>query len=109
MHHDHFEKIYNKPEMKKIFKYFKAQNILISGLLKTMKPYNAMYDELKKRLIELDERFKDPLFMQEECIFLDDQPENVEGAQKNGIPAILVDNNYDLIYKKLQERNFITE
>lgn len=103
-----FEELYNKSESKPIFDHFRPENIIISGHIGMIKPYNSIYDKLKERLIELDERFADPEFMQKECIFLDDQQENVEAAIANGIPAVQVENlNYKKARQILQERDFI--
>ena len=39
----------------------------------------------------------------EECLFIDDRPENVEGAKKAGMQAVVFENNYDKIAEYIEK------
>lgn len=78
-----FNELYASEHGQKIFKYFKPENIIISGKCGIMKP--------KKEIFELIFRKYDlnPF----ECIFIDDQQENIKTAETFGISSILFDKN----------------
>lgn len=87
-----FSLLLKKEELEVIFKHFEPENIIVSGNYQTMKPHREIYEILKKRLVEIDERFSDPDFLKTNSLFLDDQKENVAGALKSGITAVQVPN-----------------
>jgi FMN phosphatase YigB (HAD superfamily) len=101
---DSFEELSNKPESRLIFDHIRdEQHLMISGRLGLLKPDPAIYQEVKRRLIALDERFKDPTFLATNCVFIDDQIENIIGARQAGITALwLADGNYERIREELQ-------
>lgn len=70
-----------RKEFKKEFEYF--DDVVISGDIGTVKPNNKAYEFVLKKL-ELQG------FKKEDCVFIDDQKENVDAANGLGITAILV-------------------
>lgn len=85
---DVFDELSKRPESNDIFQHITHENIIISGKIGMMKPYANIYEYLIQKLIMLDVRFADPLFLAQECIFIDDQWENVLAARKLGITSI---------------------
>lgn len=97
---DSFDALYAKKESQKIFKHITQENLIVSGHIGMMKPHANIYEYLKTKLVAMDARFADPFFLTQECIFIDDQIENVIAARKCGITSLwLSDGNY----KKLRE------
>lgn len=92
---DVFDELYKQPTCNILFQNFACENIIISGKIGMMKPYANIYEYLIQHLIKFDPRFTDPVFLAQECIFIDDQWENVLAARKCGITAIWFnDGNY---------------
>lgn len=73
-----FLELYNRRSTQTVFKYFKPENMYISGLIGYMKPDPRFYQYLLKEA-QLDPK---------ECIFIDDQAENICAARQCGIRAI---------------------
>ena len=96
---DAFDALYAKKESQKIFKHIAQENLIVSGHIGLMKPHADIYEYLKAKLIAMDERFADPVFLKQECIFIDDQIENIIAARKCGITALWLS---DGDYKKLR-------
>lgn len=104
-----FALLKEKPEMAEIFNFVKEEDILVSGKLGVMKPDSSIYGMLLARLVEIDRRFAEKDFLEKNCLFLDDQPENVSGAIANGVPSVLVKKkNYRPAVKLLEKRGFIS-
>lgn len=96
---DAFDALYEKKESQKIFKHIAPENLIVSGHIGLMKPHADIYEYLKAKLIAMDARFADPVFLTQECIFIDDQIENIIAARKCGITALWLS---DGDYKKLR-------
>lgn len=83
---DQFEPMFaSMKNQERIFKYFKLENIFVSAYLNLLKPHRDIYEYV----------FKTGNFDPKDCIFIDDDPQNIKGAQACGIPAkqtILVKN-----------------
>ncbi len=75
---DSFDLMYYDDSLRHIFRHFKKENIFISGFEKKVKPDPAFFHEL------LDKAKLNP----QECIFIDDQEENIHAARKLGMTAI---------------------
>lgn len=85
-----FDEIYNTNF--KLFKYFEPNKIYVSGAHGLVKPDNKFYQKL------LNDHKLDP----KECIFIDDQKENVDSAKNLGMNGIwLKDGNYQELRKEL--------
>jgi FMN phosphatase YigB (HAD superfamily) len=97
---DSFDALYAKKESQKIFKHIAEENLIVSGHVGLMKPHADIYEYLKAKLVAMDARFADPAFLTRECIFIDDQIENVIAARKSGITALWLS---DSDYKRLRE------
>lgn len=81
--------LYKRPE---VFKFFSSKNMEISGKVKNMKPYYSMFNNFMKK----------HNLKPEECIFIDDQEENVSSARTCGMKAIrVVNHNYEPVLKQL--------
>lgn len=63
---------------KKVFQYFKPENIVISSDIGLLKPDPKIYDHIIKKY-NLDPK---------ECTFIDDQKDNLKAAEKAGIKTI---------------------
>lgn len=95
--HLSFNKIYDLNP--KLFTYFKKENIFISGHLNLIKPNHNFYNHLLQTA-KLDPK---------DCVFIDDQEENIIAANKLGITSIwLKDNNYKELKKTLIKHGIIT-
>lgn len=100
---DCFDELYKKPESKAIFDHIPEENLMISGKMGLLKPDPAIYQEVKSRLMSMDERFADPIFLATNCVFIDDQMENILGARQAGITSLsLTDGDYNRIRKELE-------
>ena len=100
---DAFDALYKKPESQVIFDYVQPEHLMISGKMGMLKPEPAIYAHVKEKLIALDARFNDPCFLAENCVFIDDQIENIVGARKAGITSLwLSDGNYQRIRHELE-------
>lgn len=85
---DVFTELLKKPNSHTLFQHIAPEHRIISGNIGMMKPYANIYEYLIQKLIMLDIRFADPVFLAQECIFIDDQWENVLAARKLGITSI---------------------
>jgi FMN phosphatase YigB (HAD superfamily) len=94
-----FEKLYNSPQGKIIFEHFKFEDIVISGTIGLAKPdprcFHYLIDTYK--------------LIPQECIFIDDQLENIQAAQSCGMTAIHLKNkNYRDLKKFLSTNNILS-
>lgn len=94
---DAFQELYKKEEFNVIFKHIAPQDCIISGICKVMKPYKSIFDYLENFLTEHNLEI-------EECIFIDDQIENIEAARAYGLESIHFTGNYKKLKKQLKER-----
>jgi putative hydrolase of the HAD superfamily len=79
-------------KIKDLDKYFDGK--IISAEEQKVKPYDEIYNILLDRF-EL---------IPEECLFLDDKPENIEGAIRNKINGIVYDyNNHGKMLEELDK------
>lgn len=76
-------------QIKQLFAYFDPENIVISGNIGMIKPQPTIYNYIINKF-NLDPH---------NTIFIDDQAENVNAAQKWGMTGLLLENNN---YKKLK-------
>lgn len=89
-----FAYLYNKNTSRSVFKYFKPQNLYISGYLKDIKPQPSLFKYMIKRA-QLNPA---------DCIFIDDQLENVKTAESCGMTGIHVKNgDYQAVKVKLKK------
>ena len=84
-----FEIFYNSKNGQKLFKHFKPENIIISGNIGQIKPHTNTFEYVINQLHERNLVDKDNL--NHEVKFIDDQPENIEVANKLKIAGILFD------------------
>lgn len=78
-----FEALYNSEHTKEIFDFFRKDEIFVSGYLGVTKPSALAYKHVTDLLIV---RYG---IKPEECLMIDDQPENIEGARLCGIQGVL--------------------
>ena len=77
-----FDALYNNKHNGSVFKYFDQGNLFISARMGDFKPRASIYKEfLKRNNLKADE-----------CILIDNQKENIDGALKCGIKGIFVNN-----------------
>lgn len=80
-------------------RFFKPENIIVSGDIGLLKPHRSIFEYLLVTH-NLDAQ---------ECIFIDDQIENVEAARACGITAIHLRNgDYKQVERELQELGVLT-
>lgn len=77
-----FKVMYASKAMQCIFKHFKPENIFISGTMKDIKPHLSMYRCVLQQIG----------FCPSDCIFIDDQSDNIRAARACGMVAIQVRN-----------------
>lgn len=87
-----FELLKKRPDIQNLFKFFKKENIFISGNHGIIKPYKAIY-EIFLNTYKLNPK---------ECIFIDDQKNNILGAQAFGITGIHFLGNYKQLMQELK-------
>lgn len=93
-----FEIMYKRKSNNVIFKHFERQNIYVSGFIGDIKPNASIFKYM------LDDAGLKP----EDCIFIDDQLENIESARKLGITALHIkDKNYQALRCQLKELGVI--
>jgi FMN phosphatase YigB (HAD superfamily) len=80
----------NSPTGQELSRYFNMDDVIISGSLNTIKPQQTIFDQCLNRYG----------FAPEDCIFIDDQKENVEAARSLGFKAIQI-KHYD--FKQLRK------
>ena len=73
--------------------YF-GERIMLSAEWKLLKPERAFYDKAVE-LLGFDPK---------ESVFIDDQPTNIEGGERCGIPGIVFYNDVPLLRRRLRER-----
>jgi FMN phosphatase YigB (HAD superfamily) len=89
-----FAYLYGKNTSRTVFKHFKPQNLYISGYLKDIKPHPSLFKYMIKRA------HLNPA----DCIFIDDQLENVKTAEICGIKGIHVKNgDYHAVTAELKK------
>jgi FMN phosphatase YigB (HAD superfamily) len=89
-----FDHLYKDPTNRPVFRHFPRENVYISGNFKDMKPHLPIFRHM------VEKYNLDPA----ECIFIDDQGDNVRAARAIGMKAIQVRNgNYRDLRKKLKE------
>lgn len=89
-----FETMMNKKSNQCIFKYFDPEHIHVSSLIHDIKPHTSAF----QYVLEHDH------LKPEDCIFFDDQDDNLKAAEALGITAIKVTkNNGSKIRKQLKE------
>lgn len=109
---DAFDELYKNPEFQPIFKHIKPENLIVSGKIGLLKPEPAIYDYVHEKLVALDARFADPCFLARNCVFIDDQIENILGARqrkKGPITALHLasPDDYDKIRRELEMLDFL--
>ncbi len=82
-----FEIFRNSKRGRFIRRYFKPENIVISGNLKALKPSSDCFKAFFSKY---------PKLHPADCIFIDDQPENIDAAVKYGIQGVLLEDSYVL-------------
>ncbi len=88
-----FKNFITSPAGRELSRYFNMDAVIISGLVKLMKPQQNIFDYCL-------EKYKIPV---ENWIFIDDQRENVEAARRYGITSIQVKNhNFKELRKELK-------
>lgn len=93
-----FDLLCTLPYAQNILKYFNSDNIAISGQLGLLKPNTTMYSFLLNT-------YK---LRPEECLFIDDQQENLDSAQKLGIHGYHYNQlKAHLLYAELQRHRII--
>lgn len=94
-----FDLAFANPENRVLFSYIPRENIVISGDCKMIKPHRCIYEYF------LEKYHLKP----EECLLIDDRPENVKAArEKCGIYAITLKNeNYKKLNRTLKKWNII--
>jgi HAD superfamily hydrolase (TIGR01509 family) len=80
---DTFGDLYNK--FKDFFNTINPNNLIISGQIGLIKPDTAIFDYIKNK-------FKISESQMSECWFIDDRPENIESAAKEGFKTIKHEN-----------------
>ena len=87
-----FESLYINPLFDTIFDYVKPEHITLSGYIHINKPKRAFFEHILKQ------HKLDPA----DCIFIDDQEENVKAARTAGMTALHLNNkNYKEIKQEL--------
>ena len=88
-----YDNFKESPAGRELSRYFNMDAVIISGLVKLMKPQQNIFDYCL-------EKYKIPV---ENWIFIDDQQENVDAARRYGITAIQVKNhNFKQLRKELK-------
>lgn len=106
---DAFTEMHNKPESQALFKHINKDHLIVSGDVGMLKPHQDIYEYLKEKLIAHDSRFADQSFLARECIFIDDQIENIIAARKQGITSYHFDGNHQKLRIALVLGRFLTQ
>lgn len=85
-----FEKIFHSNNNQSLFAYFNPHNVISSGACGLVKPHRSIFEHI---LIKNN-------LKAEECLFIDDQEENVHQARACGMQAVLLKRGN---YKKLEQ------
>lgn len=95
---DSFNALYNTPQGQQVFKYFKPENIIISGNINLVKPDNKAFEYV----------IKNYKVNPQDCIFIDDEPSNIIAAQNCGMTGLLIENgNFKKLKTQLKELKVI--
>ncbi len=93
-----FKDIITAPHLQALFSYFERSNLIISGDIGLIKPHKEIYSYV------LETYQLDPA----SCILIDDQQENISGAQGTGMRGILLKNgDYEDVRKQLRSHKVI--
>ena len=93
-----FDDIFASPHLKVLFSYFDTSNLIISGDIGYIKPHKDIYSYVLTTY-ELNPS---------DCVLIDDQHENIIGAQENGMHGILLKNgNYRQVRNELRTYKII--
>ncbi len=87
-----YEAMKSHKPLHRLFSIVPAENWVISGEINMIKPHKDIF-EYVLNTFNLDPK---------ECIFLDDQPENIKMAESLGIHSILCIKNHKQVVKQLQ-------
>lgn len=90
-----FDLVIQNPELQELFEHFELKNIMISGDHGLAKPDPRIFEYF----LNLYNLYPD------ECMFFDDQFENIESAQELGIHTVHWQGNYKEVKKKLKVRD----
>jgi HAD superfamily hydrolase (TIGR01509 family) len=92
---DSFDALYCNHDHYSLFRFFDPENIFISGYTGYLKPFASSFELMMKA----------GNFKPEECIFIDDQAENLKAAQACGITTIHLSNkNYQAVESELRKQ-----
>ena len=88
-------------DMQNLINYFKRENIFISGVTKSMKPSNLAYQNVLEHLKKIN-------IKPEECLMIDDQPENIVAATMYcNMQGILVDKTCSNLREELVKQGVL--
>lgn len=96
-----FNMIFKDPRMGQIFDCFDPKDIFISGQMGCMKPSNRSYEII---LNHIKENYG---INPEECLMIDDQPENIVGAKNFKIQTILAEKTCSNLRTELEKLNIL--
>lgn len=97
---DSFALLQASERSQQVFNYFDQEHIIVSSAIGKIKPHCDMYEHILKQF-DLDPA---------ECIFIDDQEENVQSARRCGMTAIKIqdeDADYKQLRRELQDLNVL--
>jgi beta-phosphoglucomutase-like phosphatase (HAD superfamily) len=90
-----FELIYTGSACSSLFKHIRPENIVISGAIHCNKPHPAFFEHILKNYN----------IRPEDCVFIDDQEENLQAARKLGITGLHIKHDkkgYKTLKRELQ-------
>jgi putative hydrolase of the HAD superfamily len=93
MQNEVYEKMKTHKPLKKLFKYIPESNWIISGKIKMIKPNNDIFEYV---LNTFNLKVND-------CVFIDDQKENIDAAAKLGFKTIQCVANRKIVIKQLEK------
>lgn len=101
---DTFNELLKRPDLQRLFKLFKPENIYVSGIRHDIKPRASFFNMI----------LKEHNLQANETVFLDDEPQNIRVAREEiGLHAILFDkkagDNYQRIHKELENLGFFNQ
>lgn len=97
-----FDKLFVRPDLQPVFQYFKKEHCFISSNIGFIKPQPEIYDYLKKQLKRLNKELKN-------CVFIDDNTNNIIMARKAGITAILKEKHVSYATIRKEINNYMNE
>lgn len=93
-----FERAYTNEKNQELFRYIARENIVISGECGMIKPYRCIYEYFLEKYD----------LKPEECLLIDDRPENTRRARLCGMYAITLKNgDYKQLERTLEEWHII--